>query len=105
MDKVNSWSVELEELRSIIAESGLKETTRWGGPVFTFNDKNIIGIPGFKNFFTIWFFKGVKMKDPQKVLINAQKGTTKSMRQWRFTAREQIDKELLLRYIKEAIAI
>jgi hypothetical protein len=45
------------------------------------------------------------MKDPQKVLINAQKGTTKSMRQWRFTAREQIDKELILRYIKEAIAI
>jgi hypothetical protein len=45
------------------------------------------------------------MKDPQKVLINAQKGTAKSMRQWRFTAREQIDKELILRYIKEAIAI
>ncbi len=105
MDKVNSWSVELEQLRSIIVESGLKETTKWGGTVFTLNDKNIIGLAGFKNFFTIWFFKGVQMKDPQKVLINAQEGTTKSMRQWRFTAREQIDKELLLSYIKEAIAI
>ncbi len=105
MDKVNSWSVELEQLRSIIVESGLKETTKWGGPVFTLNDKNIIGIAGFKNFFTIWFFKGVHMKDPQKVLINAQEGTTKSMRQWRFTAREQIDKDLILKYIKEAIDI
>ena len=45
------------------------------------------------------------MKYPQKVLINAQEGTTKSMRQWRFTAKEQIDKELPLSYIKEAIAI
>lgn len=105
MDKVNSWSVELEELRCIITESGLKETTKWGMPVFTFNDKNIIGIAGFKNFFTIWFFKGVQMTDPQKVLINAQEGTTKSMRQWRFTSKEQIDKELLISYIKEAIAI
>lgn len=105
MDKVNSWSVELEQLRSIIVESGLKETTKWGGPVFTLNDKNIIGIAGFKNFFTIWFFKGVHMKDPQKVLINAQEGTTKSMRQWRFTTREQIDKDLILKYIKEAIDI
>jgi uncharacterized protein YdeI (YjbR/CyaY-like superfamily) len=105
MDKVNSWSVELEQLRSIIVESGLKETSRCGGPVFTLNDKNIIGLAGFKNFFTIWFFKGVQMKDPQKVLINAQEGTTKSMRKWRFTAREQIDKELLLSYIKQAIAI
>ena len=39
MDKVNSWSVELEQLRSIIVESGLKETTKWGGTVFTLNDK------------------------------------------------------------------
>lgn len=105
MDKINSWSAQLDQLRSIILESGLKETTKWGGPVFTMNDKNIIGIAGFKHFFTIWFFKGVQMKDPQKVLINAQEGTTKSMRQWRFTAREQIDKKLILKYIEEAIAI
>lgn len=105
MDKVNSWSLELEQLRCIIVESGLKETIKWGGPVFTMNDKNIIGIAGFKNFFTIWFFKGVHMKDPQKVLINAQEGTTKSMRQWRFTSREQIDKDLILKYLKEAIHI
>ena len=105
MDKINSWSAELEQLRSIILESGVKETTKWGGPVFTINNKNIVGIAGFKNFFTIWFFKGVQMKDAQKVLINAQEGTTKSMRQWRFTAREQIDKDLILKYIKEAIEI
>ena len=45
------------------------------------------------------------MTDPQKVLINAQEGTTKLMRQWRFTSREQIDKELILQYINEAIEI
>ena len=105
MDKVNSWASELAQLREIILQTGLQETTKWGGPVFTYNGKNIVGIAGFKNFFTIWFFKGVDMKDPQEVLINAQEGTTKSLRQWRFTSREQIDKDLVLTYIKEAIEI
>jgi uncharacterized protein YdeI (YjbR/CyaY-like superfamily) len=105
MDKVNSWASELAQLKAIILQTGLVETTKWGGPVFTLDGKNIVGIAGFKNFFTIWFFKGVHMKDPQKVLINAQEGTTKSLRQWRFAAKEQIDKELILSYIQEAIEI
>jgi uncharacterized protein YdeI (YjbR/CyaY-like superfamily) len=104
-DKTNSWGSELELLREIIAETPLIATTKWGGEVYTSNGKNIIGIAGFKNFFTIWFFKGAQLKDEKKVLINAQEGKTKLMRQWRFTAKEQIDKDLILQYIQEAIAI
>jgi uncharacterized protein YdeI (YjbR/CyaY-like superfamily) len=104
-NKVNNWELELEILKSIISKTELVETTKWGGPVFTLNGKNVIGILGFKNYFAIWFYKGVSLKDESNVLINAQEGITKSLRQWRFTAKDEIDEILLLDYISEAIAL
>ena len=44
------------------------------------------------------------LKDKNKVLINAQKGKTKGMRQWRFDSFEQINKSLINQYVEEAIA-
>ncbi len=105
MDKVNSWASELRQLKDIILETDLIETTKWGSPVFTLNGKNIVGLAGFKSFFALWFFKGAQLKDEKKVLINAQEGKTKLMRQWRFTTQEQIDKDLILKYVLEAIEI
>jgi len=105
MDKVNQWIVELDIIKSIISKTPLNETTKWGGTVYVYNGKNIIGIAGFKHFFTIWFFDGNKLKDEKKVLINAQEGVTKSMRQWRFTSKDEIDEELILQYIQEAIQL
>ncbi len=102
-DKVNNWETELELLRDIIAKTQLLATTKWGGEVFTFNGKNTIGIGGFKNYFTIWFFNGVFLNDDQKVLVNAQEGVTKSLRQWRFYSATEIDEKAILSYIGEAI--
>lgn len=103
-DKSSQWTDELEILKSIINTTELVETTKWGGPAYTINGKNVLGIGGFKNFFTIWFFKGVFLKDEAGVLVNAQEGTTKSLRQWRFASATDIDKKLVLEYINEAIA-
>lgn len=102
-DKVNSWSEELEFLKSIIAKTELTETTKWGGCVYVLDNKNVVGIGGFKNYFTIWFFNGVFLKDEKKVLVNAQEGVTKSLRQWRFTSKDDVDETLVLDYIQEAI--
>ena len=102
-NKVNSWSEELEFLKSIIAKTELIETTKWGGCVYVLDNKNVIGIGGFKNYFTIWFFNGVFLKDEKKVLVNAQEGVTKSLRQWRFTSKDDIVEALVLDYIYEAI--
>jgi uncharacterized protein YdeI (YjbR/CyaY-like superfamily) len=102
-DKVNSWSEELEFLKSIIAKTELIETTKWGGCVYVLDNKNVLGIGGFKNYFTIWFFNGVFLKDEKKVLVNAQEGVTKSLRQWRFTSKEEVEETLVLDYIHEAI--
>jgi len=103
-DKVNQWQEELEILKSIISKTELVETTKWGAPIFTYNNKNILGIGGFKSYFGVWFLKGVFLKDEAKVLVNAQEGVTKALRQWRFQTKEDIQEKLLLQYIQEAIA-
>ena len=102
-DKVNSWQRELELLKSILNKTELIETTKWGAPVYTSNNKNIVGLGGFKNYFAIWFFNGVFLKDEKKLLVNAQEGVTKSLRQWRFSSIEELDEELILEYVHEAI--
>lgn len=102
-NKVNHWEEELALLDSIISTTELLETTKWGGKVYTFNGKNVLGIGGFKSYFGVWFFNGVYLKDDAKVLVNAQEGVTKALRQWRFQSKETINEKQLLDYIKESI--
>lgn len=103
-DKVNQWERELEILRGILHKTELTETNKWGGEVYTVNNKNVLGIAGFKNFFTIWFWNGVFLKDDAKVLVNANEGVTKGLRQWRFTSAEEINEKQILHYVNEAIS-
>ncbi len=79
------------------------ETTKWGGIVYVLNGKNVLGIGGFKNYFAIWFFNGVLLQDKKMTLVNAQEGVTKSLRQWRFSSKEEVNKAAVLEYINEAI--
>jgi len=104
-NKTNQWENELEQLHAIIRKTPLVETTKWGGPVYTYNNKNVVGIGGFKSYFGIWFFNGVFLKDEKKLLINANEENTKSLRQMRFNSANEIDEKLILAYIKEAIEI
>lgn len=90
-------------LREILRSTELNETVKWGGPVYTVNDKNVIGLGSFKSYAGMWFYQGVFLNDEAKVLINAQEGTTKALRQWRFTSVDEIDDKLVLQYVGEAI--
>jgi len=101
-DKVNQWQDELEIIKAILAKTELVETTKWGGSIYTHNNKNILGIGGFKSYFGVWFMNGIFLKDEAKVLIAAT-DETKALRQWRFKSKEEINEKLLLLYIKEAI--
>ena len=103
-DKTNQWGEELALLRAIIEKIELVETTKWGGEIYTINNKNVLGIGGFKNYFTIWFWNGVFLKDEAKVLVNANEGVTKGLRQWRFTSAADVNEKLVSHYIHEAIA-
>jgi uncharacterized protein YdeI (YjbR/CyaY-like superfamily) len=105
MQNNSNWSKELELIASIINKLPLEKTIKWGAVVFTYNGKNVVSYGGFKNYFMLWFFNGVFLEDKYKVLINAQEGKTKSLRQWRFTSIAEIDEKKITEYIYEAIEI
>ncbi len=101
MDKTNRWTEELGCLAEILDKSGLELTTKWGAPIYTHKGKNIVAYAGFKNHFALWFYNGVFLKDPYKVLVSA-KDETKALRQWRFSTMEEINEKKILEYVKEA---
>lgn len=98
------WQDELQLLHELIQATGMQETIKWGAPVYTVDGKNVVGLGAFKSYVGIWFFQGVFLKDKQKKLVNAQEGTTKALRQWRFNSLDEIDAKLVTAYVKEAIA-
>lgn len=102
-DRYGRWERELEMLRDIFSRTELQEASKWGGLTYTYKGKNVLGIGGFKHYFAIWFYNGVFLTDPKAVLVNAGEGVTKSLRQWRFTSAEEIDKRLILQYTRECI--
>jgi uncharacterized protein YdeI (YjbR/CyaY-like superfamily) len=103
--KVNNWREELETLRQIVLETGLKEEIKWGVPVYTHNGKNVLSVAALKDFATIGFFKGVLLTDSHKIL--EKQGNLQSDRIVRFTKTADIVKlkDVLKSYIKEAVAI
>lgn len=103
IDKQKKWKKEIIKLRNMFLSTEMTETIKWGAPVYTVNGKNVAGIGSFKSYVGIWFFQGVFLKDPKKKLINAQTGKTKALRQWRFQSIDEIDEQLIVPYIKEAI--
>lgn len=103
MDRSENWPAEVARLREIIRKTGLEETIKWGERVYTHKGKNVVSCMGFKNHFVLWFYNGVFLSDPYKVLQNAQEGKTKAMRQWRFHSADEIDESKVLEYILEAI--
>lgn len=103
ISKYPEWKDELEILRKIMLSTEAEECVKWGMPSYTVNGKNVIGLGAFKSYVGIWFHQGVFLKDTQKVLVNAQDGKTKGMRQWRFTSKKEINKTLIKAYAIEAI--
>ncbi len=102
-EKEASFKKEINRLREVAQKTEAVETCKWGMPVYTIDNKNVFGICRFKDFFGVWFFNGVFLKDPKKVLRNAQEGKTKAMRHWNFTKAVEIDEKGVLAYMNEAI--
>ncbi|MDA8707942.1 DUF1801 domain-containing protein [Hellea sp.] len=97
------WQDELMALRRILLAAELSETMKWGMPCYTIGGQNIVGMAGFKSYFGLWFHQGVFLSDPSNVLINAQSGKTKALRQWRMTSANDIDEPLIKTYLAESI--
>ena len=98
------WDAALVKLRKAILDCGLEETIKWGTPCYTAGGKNVVGIGAFKGYVGLWFHQGALLKDPDGVLINAQEGKTKALRQWRFQAAREIKVGRVKAYVREALA-
>jgi len=100
-----NWNKSLQLLRKLISSTELVETVKWGMPVYTLNNKNIVGFSAFKSWTGLWFYQGVFLKDPQRRLISAQEGTTKALRQMRFSSLNEIEesRQTIMAYLEEAI--
>ncbi|MDA7979390.1 MAG: DUF1801 domain-containing protein [Pirellulales bacterium] len=105
LDNQSQWQEELRELRAVVLSTELQECVKWGAPCYEFDGKNIVGMAGFKSYFGLWFHNGALLKDTGGVLINAQDGKTKALRQWRFKSKQDIKKRAIKAYIKEAIEL
>ncbi|NNF61220.1 MAG: hypothetical protein HKO55_06000 [Gammaproteobacteria bacterium] len=96
---------ELIRLRKILLDAGLDETIKWGGPCYMHAGKNVVGLGAFKSYVGLWFFQGALLRDRSRVLVNAQSGKTRAMRQWRFKSANEIKVRLISAYLKEAMEL
>lgn len=100
----DAWQDELRRLCDILRKTKLTEEIKWGAPCYTWNGKNVVGVGAYKSYFGLWFHQGALLADDEKVLINAQEGKTRALRQWRMTSASEIRPSVIKRYVKEAIA-
>lgn len=101
--KHQDWDEELRNLREMLLSTELEECIKWGSPVYTINNKNVVGLGAFKNHCGLWFFNGALLKENTVLLQNAQEGKTKALRQIRFEKGDVIDFGILRKYVLEAI--
>ena len=104
LPKPKSGKQESTELRSIILDCGLTEELKWGQPCYTFQEKNIVLIGGFKEYCALLFFQGALLSDAKGILHRIGEHT-QAGRQIRFTSLKEIKKmkPILKAYILEAV--
>jgi uncharacterized protein YdeI (YjbR/CyaY-like superfamily) len=104
LSKAEKWQEEFQKLRSIVLDCRLTEEMKWGVPCYTFQNKNVVLIHGFKEYCAVLFVKGALLKDTNGILIQ-QTENVQAGRQIRFTGVSEIVKiePILKEYIHEAV--
>ncbi len=104
ISRAGQWQKEYKKLRAIILDCGLTVELKWGVPCYTFGNKNIILMHGFKDYCAVLFPKGALLKDPDGILIT-QTENVQAARQVRFTNVQDVARveSALKAYIYEAI--
>jgi uncharacterized protein YdeI (YjbR/CyaY-like superfamily) len=105
-EKSTKWQSAYLELREILLSFDLNEELKWGCPCYTYENKNVVLIHGFKDYCALLFMKGSIMNDPNQLLIQ-QTENVQAARQIRFKNIEEIisQKSIIKSYIKNAIEI
>ena len=106
LNKTKKWQAELREMRRIVLACQLTEALKWGKPAYTFQNKVVVILYGFKEYCALGFFKGALIKDIHEILVSPGEHS-QSMRQVCFTDVQEITKmePILKAYIGEAIEV
>ncbi|WP_347942456.1 YdeI family protein [Peribacillus simplex] len=106
ISKAKKWKEEYKTLRNIVLDCELTEEFKWMHPCYTFENKNIVLIHGFKEYCALLFHKGALLKDAHGILIQ-QTENVQGARQIRFTNVQEIvaTETILKAYIHEAIEV
>ncbi|MEC2331148.1 YdeI family protein [Bacillus subtilis] len=106
LSKAKKWKEEFEKLRTIILDCELTEDFKWMHPCYTYNNKNVVLIHGFKEYCALLFHKGALLQDAHGILIQ-QTENVQAARQIRFTNVQEINEleNILKAYIYEAIEV
>nr|WGD81604.1 YdeI family protein [Bacillus subtilis] len=106
LSKAKKWKEEFEKLKTIILDCELTEDFKWMHPCYTYNNKNVVLIHGFKEYCALLFHKGVLLQDAHGILIQ-QTENVQAARQIRFTNVQEINEleNILKAYIHEAIEV
>lgn len=104
--KAKKWKEEFEKLREIVLDCELTEDFKWMHPCYTYENKNIVLIHGFKAYCALLFHKGALLKDTHGILIQ-QTENVQAARQIRFTNVQEIVEmsDVLKTYIRAAIEV
>ena len=100
------WPAEMVELRSILADSELEESLKWGKPCYSFDNKNIVIMQEMKAFLALMFFQGALLDDPAR-LLHSQGPNSQSALRMEFHSVEEIagNADRLQDYLQRAIAV
>lgn len=101
----SKWKDQLNLLRDLLNSFPFVETIKWGIPVYTMDNKNMVGLAAFKNHLALWFYQGALLQENTQLLYNAQEEKTKGLRQIRFDENSPIEPEILKPYVEEAILL
>ncbi|MBW2938355.1 YdeI family protein [Aureisphaera sp. CAU 1614] len=106
LDRAKKWKEEMTLLRNICLDCGLTEDFKWMHPCYTYKEKNVVLIHGFKAYCALLFHKGALLKDSENILVQQTKNV-QAARQLRFTsAKEILELEATIKaYIFEAIEV
>jgi uncharacterized protein YdeI (YjbR/CyaY-like superfamily) len=106
LQREEKWKNELSKLREIMLDCMLTEEYKWKQPCYSFQQKNILILGGFKNHCVISFFKGALLSDHAYILEKPGENS----RHTRFIRIKSIEsiiqlEETIRAYIFEAIEI
>jgi uncharacterized protein YdeI (YjbR/CyaY-like superfamily) len=106
IERSDTWSDEMRELRSILLDGDLTEDIKWGKPCYSRDGKNICIMQEMKDFLALMFFKGALLEDPLGVL-REQGPNSRSAKRFEFTSVGDVTEsaDTIKDYVQEAIDV